>query len=71
MAVSELQQLDDSRAARWELPPARMKARRAHVVPLPPLAHTIVATELERQRNVDPKAKLEFIFARRPSLQGS
>ena len=38
MAVSELHHLNNDRTAHWELPPGRMKARRAHVVPLPPLA---------------------------------
>jgi integrase len=63
MAVSELHHLKDIYAAHWELPASRMKARRAHVVPLPPLARGIVVAELERQSNADPKAKPEFVFA--------
>ena len=42
MAVSELHHLNNDRTAHWELPPGRMKARRAHVVPLPALAREIV-----------------------------
>jgi integrase len=63
MAVSELLHVNDTRAAHWELPPARMKARRGHVVPLPPLVRGIVATELERQRRAAPDSKPEFVFA--------
>ncbi|UPT91428.1 integrase arm-type DNA-binding domain-containing protein [Bradyrhizobium barranii subsp. apii] len=63
MAVSELDHLTNDRNAHWELPPGRMKARRAHVVPLPPLAREIVAAELERQRDAAPDAKPEFVFA--------
>jgi integrase len=63
MAVSELHHLNDIRTAQWELPPARMKARRAHLVPLPPLAREIVMTELARQRGAAPDTKPEFVFA--------
>jgi integrase len=63
MAVSELHQVNDIRTSHWELPAARMKARRGHVVPLPPLARGIVATELERQRRATPDTKPEFVFA--------
>jgi integrase len=63
MAASELHHLDDIRAAHWELPPSRMKARRAHVVPLPPLAREIVVTELTRLRDATPETKPEFVFA--------
>ena len=62
MAVSELH-LNDIRTAHWELPPARMKARRAHVVPLPPLAREIVMAEVARQRGATPDTKPEFVFA--------
>ncbi|MBR0749113.1 integrase arm-type DNA-binding domain-containing protein [Bradyrhizobium japonicum] len=63
MAVSELDHIKDDRSARWQLPAGRMKARRIHVVPLPPLACGIVAAEIERQRKADPKARPEFVFA--------
>jgi integrase len=36
MAISELHHLNNDRTTHWELPPGRMKARAAHVVPLPP-----------------------------------
>jgi integrase len=63
MALSELHHLNNDRTAHWELPSGRMKARRAHVVPLPPLAREIVVAEIARQRDADPKAKPEFVFA--------
>jgi integrase len=40
-----------------------MKARKAHVVPLPPLAREIVLAELARQRHLDPVVEPEFVFA--------
>ena len=63
MAICELHHLDNDRTAHWELPPARMKARRAHVVPLTPLARAVVAAELARQRATNPESKTEFVFA--------
>jgi integrase len=63
MALGELHHLDDVRTTHWELPASRMKARREHVVPLPPLAREIVLAELARQRDADSKTKPEFIFA--------
>jgi integrase len=63
MAVTELHHLNDIHAAHWELSPARMKARRAHLVPLPPLAREIVMAELARQRGAAPDNKPEFVFA--------
>jgi integrase len=63
MAISELHHLDNDRTAHWELPPGRMKARRAHVVPLPALAREIVSAEIARQRTANPEAKPEFVFA--------
>jgi integrase len=63
MAISELHHLNDIRTAHWELPAARMKARRAHLVPLPPLAREIVAAEVVRQRGAAPDTKPEFVFA--------
>jgi integrase len=63
MAVAELHHLNNDRAAHWELPATRMKARRAHLVPLPPLTRMIVAGEIARQRAANPDAKPEFVFA--------
>ena len=63
MAVGELHHLDNDRTAHWELPPARMKARMAHVVPLPPLAREIVVAEIARQRATTPLTEPEFVFA--------
>ena len=63
MAVSELHHLGNDRTAHWELPPGRMKARRAHVVPLPALAREIVNAEIARQRTASPETKPEFVFA--------
>ncbi len=63
MAVGELHHLKSDRAAHWELPPGRMKARRAHVVPLPALAREIVSAEIARQRTTSPETKPEFVFA--------
>lgn len=63
MAVGELHHLNNDSAAHWEVPKSRMKARRAHVVPLPPLAREIVVGEIARQRVASPEAKPEFVFA--------
>jgi integrase len=63
MAVAELHHLNDERTVHWELSPGRMKARRAHVVPLPPLAKEIVVAEIARQRTINPETKPEFVFA--------
>jgi integrase len=63
MAISELHHLNDIRTAHWELPPARMKARKPHVVPLPPLAREIVMAELARQRRANLDTRPEFVFA--------
>jgi integrase len=63
MAVSELHHINNDRTAHWELPPGRMKARRAHVVPLPALAREIVSAEIARQRTASPETKPEFVFA--------
>ena len=48
MATDELHDLDNPQMALWALPAHRMKARRAHVVPLPPLAREIISAELAR-----------------------
>ena len=63
MARDELVGLGDPREARWELPAARMKARRPHVVPLPPLACSLIEAEIARQ--TADKAGDGFVFASR------
>lgn len=63
MEVRELHHLNNDRTAHWELPASRMKARRAHAVPLPPLAREIVAREIARQRHATPLSEPEFVFA--------
>ncbi|MCJ2051264.1 tyrosine-type recombinase/integrase [Methylobacterium sp. J-070] len=47
---SELYELDRPGEARWEIPAERMKARRLHVVPLPPSALQILQEAIERRR---------------------
>ncbi len=48
----ELFDLDDPKKARWEIPAERTKARRAHVVPLAPMAREIFRGALaQRQDN--------------------
>jgi integrase len=63
MAADELHDLDDPRAALWSIPAHRMKARRAHLVPLPPLTREILLAELARPRRSD--FVFEGRFARR------
>jgi integrase len=53
MAADELHQLDDAAAALWSIPAHRMKARRDHLVPLPPLAREIVVIRSWRARPDD------------------
>ena len=59
MAADELHHFDDVAQAVWSIPAHRMKARRDHLVPLPPLAAQIVRTELARH------ARAEFVFTSR------
>jgi integrase len=47
---AELVNLESAKDARWEIPAARMKKRRPHVVPLAPLARTIFADSVARRR---------------------
>jgi integrase len=47
----ELVDLDDAKKARWEIPAERTKARRAHVVPLAPMAREIFRNALARQQD--------------------
>jgi integrase len=49
MIRPELVALSEPREARWELPAARTKARRAHVVPLSPRALDVVTGALARR----------------------
>jgi integrase len=55
-AIAELADVDNAARARLEIPAARMKAGRAHVVPLAPMALAIVRAQLERA--VDGQAHL-------------
>ena len=59
MAIDELHDLDDPSAALWSIPAHRMKGRRPHLVPLPPLACSIIRGELARREDA------EFVFASR------
>jgi len=47
---AELVDLEDTQAARWEIPAGRMKARRAHVAPLAPMARRLFLTAVARRR---------------------
>jgi integrase len=53
---SELVQADDPYNARWEIPSGRMKARRAHVVPLAPMARRLFLAAIERRRAQEDRA---------------
>jgi integrase len=53
---SELVQADDPHNARWEIPSERMKARRAHVVPLAPMARQLFLGAIERRRAQEDRA---------------
>jgi integrase len=46
----ELVDLDNSAKARWEIPAERMKARRAHVVPLAPMARALFQDAVARRQ---------------------
>ena len=50
MVTDELHDLADAERALWIVPAWRMKARRAHVVPLPPLAREIIRAQLAQPR---------------------
>ena len=47
----ELFDLDDPAKARWEIPAERMKARRAHIVPLAPMARELFQAALAGRPN--------------------
>jgi integrase len=47
----ELIDLDDPDKARWEIPAERMKARRAHVVPLAPMARELFCAAMAGRQN--------------------
>jgi integrase len=68
MEQAELVDLDDPGMARWEIPAHRMKARRAHVSPLPPLSVKIIKEALARRRS---ESESRFVFASRLSKRGS
>lgn len=53
---SEMRDLDKPELARWEIPAARMKAKRPHIVPLAPAAVAI----LEAQRRARPESTYCF-----------
>ena len=66
MTRSEALAVDKLAEARWELPSHRMKARRAHVVPLAPLALELVLAALKRRRAHDgDEAEGTSLFASR------
>jgi integrase len=46
---AEFVALEDERNARWEIPAARMKARRPHVVPLAPMGRQLFRDAMERR----------------------
>jgi integrase len=58
MRRSELVDLGKPGGARWEIPAANMKARRAHVVPLPERARQIIIEQIA-------KSNRDFVFASR------
>ena len=53
---AEIIAIDDPKQARWEIPAARMKARRSHVVPLPPMARKLFRDAIARRRAQDDRA---------------
>jgi integrase len=53
---SEIIKADDPHNARWEIPSERMKARRAHVVPLAPMARRLFLEAIERRRAQEDRA---------------
>ena len=55
-AQNELVKADDPDNARWEIPSERMKARRAHVVPLAPMARRLVLAAIERRQAQEDRA---------------
>jgi len=63
MARDELVRLGDAREAAWEIPPERMKARRPHVVPLPPFARGLVEAAMASRNGTAGEGG--FIFASR------
>jgi integrase len=63
MARDELVRFDEAREARWEIPAERMKARRPHVVPLPPFARELIAAA--RAGGDGKQGEGGFVFASR------
>jgi integrase len=64
MTTGELHRLDVVEGAFWQIPASRMKARKPHLVPLPPLAREIILAELARPRISD------FVFPGRSGAIG-
>jgi integrase len=60
MHRSEINNLEREAEARWEIPPERMKGRRPHVVPLPPMAREIILRQVKRKDEGEG-----FVFASR------
>jgi integrase len=60
MHRAELTNLDRASEARWEIPAARMKARRPHVVPLPSMAREIILAQLQQS-----DSREGYVFASR------
>jgi integrase len=69
MQRAELIAIESPSQARWELPAERTKARRAHVVPLAPMARTIVEAALKRRAaDGDGRAVLASRFTGRDGI---
>lgn len=69
MVQAELVSFEIADAARWEIPASRMKARRPHIVPLAPMARSLLETVL-RRREADGDGESVFAskFASRTTL---
>ena len=65
LARGELQNIGDGWKATWTVPGTRTKNKKDHVIPLSPLARSIV---LELLEGIDPKA--EFLFPTRARRSG-
>ena len=65
---AELVALEDERGARWEIPAARMKARRPHVVPLAPMARQLFIDAMARRQADGDR---ESVFASRFSTRAT
>lgn len=63
MRRDELEHFDDPTRAGWMIPAERMKAKRAHYVPLSPMARAIIAEALDLVPSDQP-----FVFASQKAL---